>query len=195
MIVTEIPFDALASIRSESEQMGMPRSPGLHLSTIYADIEAQWLKRQELDERDRANYMSGGFLWEHAFSRAFGQSVLGMHVERPPELYLDGIIGSPDLIDFKRWRVLDTKFTWKSARKLDHMERYFWPWLCQMKAYLKMMSGMQACNVAELYIFFVNGDYAPPVPKTRHLVLEFDEQEIEENWEMVIRHAKGRGWL
>ncbi len=196
MIVTDIPFDPLQAIRSESEQSGQTRTPGLHLSTIYADIEAQWLKREPLEERDRAAYMSGGFLWEHAFGQAFGRSISGLDISRPPELYLDGVIGSPDLIDYKRWRVLDTKFTWKSARKLDHMERYFWPWLCQMKAYLKMMQTLQAgANTAELYIFFVNGDYAPPIPSTRHLELEFDQQEIEENWAMVMKHARGRGWL
>jgi hypothetical protein len=195
MLVTELPFDPLAAIRSESEQQGQQRSPGLHLSTIYSDIEAQWLKREPIDEKERAAYMSGGFLWEHAFSRAFGQSILSLDVARPPELYLDGIIGSPDLIDYKLWRVLDTKFTWKSARKLEHMERYFWPWLCQMKSYLKMMQTMAACDTAELYVFFVNGDYAPPKPRARHLELKFDQQEIDENWEMVVRHALNRRWL
>lgn len=195
MIVTELPFNPLTAIRTESEQQGQARSAGLHLSTVYADIEAQWLKREPLEEKDRAAYMSGGFLWEHAFSRAFGQAISGLDIGRPPELYLDGIIGSPDLIDYRQWRVLDTKFTWKSARKLDHMERYFWPWLCQMKSYLKMMQTMGTCDTAELYIFFVNGDYAPPIPSARHLVLEFDQQEIDENWQLVIRHARGRGWL
>jgi hypothetical protein len=195
MIVTELPFNPLDTIRSESEHQGQARTPGLHLSTIYADIEAQWLKREPLEEKDRAAYMSGGFLWEHAFSQAFGRSILQLGVSRPPELFLDGIIGSPDLIDYVNWRVLDTKFTWKSARKLEHMERYFWPWLCQMKSYLKMMQTMGACDTAELYIFFVNGDYAPPRPAARRLELKFDQQEIEENWAMVLRYARGKGWL
>jgi hypothetical protein len=200
VIVTELPFNPLQEIQSEADQQGLARSCGLHLSTIYQDIEGQWLKRQPLDDKDRAAYMSGGFLWEHAFSRAFAQSLITPSVSRPPELYLDGITGSPDLIDYtprgsSQWRVWDTKFTWKSSRKLEHMERYFWPWLVQMKGYLKMMQSMAEAREAELYIFFVNGNYAPPIPQTRHLLLEFGQEEIEENWRMVTRHAKLKGWL
>lgn len=195
MKVTDIPFDPLTAIRSESEQAGQARSEGLHLSTIYADIEAQWLKRQPLDEKDRANYFAGGYLWEHAFSLALRQSLLTPDIQRPPELWLDGIIGSPDLIDYQAWRPWDTKFTWKSARKLDSLEKWFWPWLCQQKGYIRMMQEMAPCDSAELYVFFVNGDYAPPIPQTRHLLLEFGQEEIDENWQMVTRHARNRGWL
>lgn len=195
MLVTELEFDPLPTIQSEADQAGLTRTPGLHLSRIYGDIEQQWLKRQPLDDRDRAAYMAGGFLWEHAFSKAFSQSLITSAVTRPPELYLDGIIGSPDLINYDRWCPWDTKFTWKSARKLDSMERHFWPWLVQQKGYIRMMQEMGACRDAELFIFFVNGDYAPPIPQVRHLLLEFEQVEIDENWEMVTRHARYRGWL
>lgn len=195
MKVTELPFEPLSGIHSESEQAGQQRSPGLHLSTVYADIEAQWVKRQPLDERDLAHYRAGGFLWEHAFSLAMRQALIGKSVSRPPEFELDGIVGSPDLVDYKNWAVWDTKFTWKSAAKLDRMERYFWPWITQMKGYLKMMQQLGPCCHAELYVFFVNGDYRPPVPSTRRLLLEFDQQEIDENWQMIVRHARNRGWL
>lgn len=198
MIVTELPFDAATAMKSEAEQLDLARSPGLHLSTIYNDIQQEWERRQPMDERDLARYRAGGFLWEHAFSRAFSQALTSDGVTRPAELWCDGVIGSPDLIAWNRGGVIyDTKFTWKSAGKLNAMERHFWPWLVQAKGYLKMAREMRLTRgtATELYVFFVNGDYAPPIPQIRRLGLEFSPAEIEENWAMIQKRAKMRGWL
>jgi hypothetical protein len=195
VIVTDLPVDALAVLRSEAEQQGIARSPGLHLSDIYRDIEAIWEKRVELDEKERANYFAGGFLWEHAFSQGLARALTGENVVRPPELYLDGVIGSPDLIDFAGWFPIDTKFTWRSERKLAAIERWFWPWTVQACGYIRMMQRYGPCHASEMYVFFANGDYAPPRPSLRHLRLEFGQEEIEEKWEMCIKHARTRGWL
>jgi hypothetical protein len=110
---------------------------------------------------------------------------------RPGECYVEGITGSPDLLDLEDMTVVDTKFTWKSSRKLDNLEKYFWSWTVQLKGYCRMVGS----RTAELWVFCVNGDYKPPVPCIKRLRIEFSQQEIDENWDMIKNHARRRGWL
>jgi hypothetical protein len=110
---------------------------------------------------------------------------------RPGEFTKDGITGSPDLIDLQEWAVVDSKCTWRSSRKLERLEKYFWTWLVQLKGYCAMVGTQDAY----LWIFFVNGNWKPPAPEIRAIHLKFSQHEINENWSMIKNHARKRGWM
>jgi hypothetical protein len=179
-------------LQSQADAEGLTRSPGLHLSTIYRDIERtikpkdEWCTQEEL-----AFFGAGGFLWERAFSLCHAEAVATEDIVRPGEFELDGIIGSPDLIRVSDWTLLETKATWKSVKKFDALERWFWPWIVQTKGYAKMIG----TNVCEIHVFFICGDWRPPVPCARSVRIEYTDRELEENWSMCVNHATKRGWL
>lgn len=168
------------------------RAQGLHVSTIIRSIE-ETLGRYEKDDsaegqRRGRTYQLGGFLWEIVFgqayadllSRVYGELIIHKEVER------DGVTGSPDLLDADEETVIDTKMTWRSSSRLDNLEKNFWSWLVQMKAYCAMLGWRKA----RLVIFFANGDYRESGPQIKQIDLEFGEQEVEETWAMLMNHAK-----
>ena len=194
MIVTPIDAEPLypGRILSQADEEGLTRSPGLHLSQIYRDIEQtikpkdEWCSQEEL-----AFFAAGGFLWERVFSLAHAEAVASGDLIRPGEFELDGIIGSPDMIRVSDWTLQETKMTWRSVRKFESLERYFWAWLVQVKGYSKMIG----TNTAEIHAFFVAGDWRPPIPCVKSVRLEFSDRELHENWSMLVNHSRRRGWL
>lgn len=188
-IISDTPLDVDRHLVSQSDRVHL-RSAGVHLSQIYYDIESTLTPREEMEQAQLEVYRSAGFLWEYVFSKAMAESLESDVYVRPGEVELDGIIGSPDLYNTREGRVADTKFMWKSARKLENLEKFFWTWLIQLKGYCKMM-GIQD---AELFVFACNGNYKPPVPVARHIVIHFSVHELEANWMMIKNHARSRGW-
>lgn len=197
MIVTSLPQPTLATdlIKGPPNETGSERSTGkVHLSTVYRDLCKEALLtryKSELSEADLHLYAAGGFLWEWLFALAYKNAYTDGDVIRTDEWELDGIVGSPDGVRVLPYRVVETKFRWMSANKIDNLEKYFWPELVQCKGYCKMVG----TNAAELHVYFVNGDYKPPVPRVESRLLEFSDQELDENWWMVTNHARRRGWL
>lgn len=198
MIVTDITSTFNPQlIVGPAEEEGLIRSPGLHISQIYYDLEltVRANSREPMEEKELLFYRAGGFVWERIFSMALAQGhVAGKAAEdviRPGELMAEGIIGSPDGLDLRKGRVVETKGTWKSSRKFDKLERYFWIWLVQCKGYCRLMG----VNEAELYSFHMMGDYRGSGPLPRAALLQFSRHEIEENWDMLKNHARKRGWL
>jgi len=179
-------------LQSQADSEGLTRSPGLHLSTIYRDIERaikpkdEWCTQEELEM-----FGAVGFMWERVYSMAHRDAVENGDLIRPGEFQLDGVIGSPDFIHVPSWTLVETKACFRSARKFDSLEKNFWTWLCQVKSYSLMIG----TNVAEIHCFFVCGDWKPPTPCVRSVRLEFTDRELQENWDMIIRHARGRNWI
>lgn len=195
MIVTPIVHDPPypAVLAGPVNESNTPRSEGtLHLSTIYRDLDEAWrlTHRGEVDE-DTNFYMSGGWLWEQAFALAHREAYQGGGLVRTDEWERDGIVGSPDSIRLDPYRVVEFKCTWRSSRKLESLERNFWTWLVQAKSYCYMVG----THEWELHAFFVNGNYRPPVPAVHSLLIEFNDEELIENWDMIVRHAQRKGWL
>lgn len=190
MQVQEVKFDPIL-IQGPAYDHGEVRSSGLHLSTIYQDIENTFITRNEMDPEELAFFRAGGFLWERSLSQAFASSVTNGDWVRPGEWHLDGIIGSPDLLDLPRWRVIETKCTWKSSRRLDALEKNFWVWLVQIKGYCRMVGTQEALLLA----FHINGDYRGSGPLVRAIELKFTQNEIEQNWRMITNHARKKGWI
>lgn len=193
MLVEELKFDPLLiKGPAETEDNLPPRSVGtLHLSQIYGDIENTLAPKEEMSDDELCVYRAGGFIWERVWSAAFAQSIRTGDIVRPGEYACEGIVGSPDNFDFLHWRGVETKCTWKTSRKLDHLEKYFWVWLVQMKGYCRMMGTQEY----DLYAFFMMGNYKGSGPQIRHLRFRWSEQEIMSNWTMIKNHARRRGWL
>lgn len=178
-------------LQSQADAEGLTRSPGLHLSTIYRDMAETINPREPLDAQDLAFYGAGGFLFERVYDMAHRDAVVRGELVRPGEFERDGIIGSPDALDFANNRIVELKMRWMSSWKFDQLERYFFFELLQIKCYLAMVHWVEA----ELSVFFVAGNWRPPVPCVRSVILEFSEREVEDAWSSVVQHAVKRGWL
>lgn len=193
MIVTDL-HDANypECLEGPQDDLGLGRSKGtLHLGSILHDLRESLAPRGEPNEDDLAFYAAGGFMWERIWDRAHQDAINRGLVIRPGEFERDGIVGSPDALDLDHTRLVELKCRWQSSRKFDHLEKNYWYELLQIKSYLAMIGWTEA----ELTIFYVCGDWRPPIPKVRSALLEFTELEIEESWAMVVGHARRKGWV
>lgn len=88
--------------------------------------------------------------------------------------------------------VVEYKLTWYSTSKPCPDHEVYLPWIWQIKAYCKGMDTRFGLLIPQ----FINGNYKPPspVPPKRYL-LEWTPREIDENWAMIVQHAKSMGWL
>lgn len=155
----------------------------LHVSDIYTNISNRLhhksSKNPTSEMMSNELFKQVGFLFEIALSNAFGEN-LGI---RPGEIERDGIVGSPDGINFMSGRLEEYKVTWKSSNNSPEDN---WRWMTQIKAYLKL-TGLSECLLRVLYVM---GNYKGSGPQYREYLLSFTEEEIEENWEMLVTHAK-----
>jgi hypothetical protein len=207
MHITQLP-DTIDSLAFES---GPPRSPGLHFSDIRESIlkditpkkRAKRFTRSESPEATNEqrgegesdargplfhNYIQGGFTFEHALERSLVERRAGIF--RPGEIVKDGIAMSPDGICIDDWTLEEFKFTWKSSNGAPEDPK-FWGWIIQMKAYCHALE----INRARLRAFFVNGDYKAKTPEYKVWQFVFTDEELHENWQMIVQHAKQKGWL
>lgn len=192
MKAAEVPFD-FEMTDASGRSMGQGRSVGLHLSQIIKYMRTAG-KGEKLDAAGGEKFMMTGFILEmmleEMLGRFFGQYVArsrGLIVTQQ-ELHHDGIYLTPDAYNAKDQRSEEYKATWRSMRKLYEpggLVHYFWHYLVQVKAACYVMGTTKAL----LVIFFVNGDYThqPPNggPQIRAIELEFGEDELEKNWEML----------
>lgn len=134
-----------------------------------------------------------GFIWEELLSMAYAW----MCGNRPGEFELDGIVGSPDGID---WTgdvpvVEEYKCTWKSSCRSGTKDpnpptdnlRY----MLQVKAYCRMVETTRA----RMRILHVNGNYRDREPVYRVWEIDFTPLEIAENWEMMVNYARAKGLI
>ncbi len=159
----------------------------LHLTDIISDLEREVFPvtsdKQRLKNR---HFAEVGFLFEDILSQAF-RDKLG---KRIGEIEYQGIIGTPDGIDFEGWLLEEYKCTWRSSKTQPHN---MWRWLVQIKGYLKMLQfEMTQCKMRILYL---NGNYKGSGPEYKEYMLSFIQEEIDNNWDMLQAHAKRKGWL
>ena len=157
------------------------RSPGLHVSQIYGDLEDILFAPRKTNN---PLWAQTGFIWEILLELAFKQA-LGI---RPEEIHLDGIACSPDGIKWEDGYIEEYKLTWKSSKKPIESR---WKWMTQAKAYCKV-TGL---NTVRFRVFYVNGDYSYEGPEYQEAIIVFTQEEIDNNWEMLKSHAKSKGWL
>jgi len=124
-----------------------------------------------------------GFMWEDAFSHAFGGR--DKMVTRLGEIEVDGVIGSPDGVgpfedDPTDIAVYENKATWKSSRTLPESN---WLWMEQIKSYCYML-GLKKVVMPIVYLV---GDWRGSGPVYREARFVFTQGELEGNWLMVLR--------
>lgn len=172
------------------------RPSGLHVSgLVRAAFKNLFATEKKAIEGEQEFVRSmAGFLWERAMEYAFTEY---MQAERKPKLYQslvekalpDGriVTGTPDGV--RDDCIEEYKATWRSMRKWsEDPEREFWMWMAQVKAYC-YMTGLKK---ARFFIFWVNGDYSYKTgrgPQVTTCEMEFTDDELQENWDMLIAHA------
>jgi hypothetical protein len=178
-----------------------PRSPGCHQSDIIRDIENIVIKpgqrrpdievtREELDTLNR--YRELGFLWETVLEAAFKRRrVSGLDSAKflkQVEVEHDGVFKTVDGIHIPDWRLLEYKLTFRSKNRasLDRFESEFWGWFAQLKGNCLA----HQTRIASLFVMWVCGDYHPPVPVTRRYNIVFQDQDLIDNWTMLLNHKK-----
>jgi hypothetical protein len=193
MHVTEVKFDPATLVGPVPITGDSARSSGLHLSQIYGDLETTVRGRREPMEDTQLNaYRAIGFVWEHIVAHGMAMAGESSYVIRPGEFELDGIAGSPDLIDVRDLRVIDTKATYRSSRRCENLQEDFWIWMVQQKGYCKMVG----TDLSRLIVLFMMGDYKQgPRPEFRQFDFQWEQKELDDNWKMIVNHAKKRGWL
>jgi|AP59_1055472.scaffolds.fasta_scaffold133050_1 hypothetical protein len=167
------------------------------MSDIYGSLyKALEPKRynQRLAESTRDAYQAAGLSFEEMLEEGLRNRL----ASKPGELVSEeGIICTPDLVVFNgETRVGEIKLTWMSSREVPRdvansfppkFDKYF----TQIMAYCHVLETPHA----RLLAFFVNGDYKPPVPELLAWDIEFSRQELDENWSMLLNHAKAEGML
>lgn len=211
MKIEEVAFDIALVKGSVPVHGDAARSTGLHVSDIIESLNEQVdpLPGELLDA-----YAKLGFVVERVFEAGITAACLSDRYIRLGELELDGIAGSPDMVDLEEWKVIDTKAKWCSSKWAgipgspqqeiqDAVGSKFFKEIIQLKSYCHMITQCtdRACNVGELWFCFVNGDYkeiakgvrCPPHWMARRFT--FTPNELKDNWAMLVAHAKEQQWL
>jgi hypothetical protein len=208
--IESIPLD-ISLIRGSVPVSEGERSGGLHVSDIITSLNEQV---DPLPEALLDYYGRVGFVVERVFEYGIASACMSDRYIRLGELELNGIAGSPDMIDTEQWHVIDTKCKWCSSKWAgvegasqqeiqDTVAAKFWKESVQLKAYCHMVSACteKPCNIGELWFCFINGDYkeiAKGIRSPPHWVARrftFTDNELKDNWSMLVNKAKEEGWL
>ena len=186
---------------------GASRTPGVHLSGILRPLafsmgwlDKKWDTEETLDELIERTPVD-----EVGLNGNLMRLVLGMAVEewiakqlialrpgfihQPGEYSLDGILGTPDGIEFDDEGILlhEIKGTHKSAKKpITEQKLYIW----QVACYLKMVSEFFHERVTRcmFHPFFIRGDYSGIDPLYLPQLVIFEWEEIESYWNVVVEN-------
>jgi len=137
--------------------------------------------------------ISLGLAWEEWYIR----TQMPHCIDHPDEFEFEGIYMSMDAEEMAivihnkikqlRHVIHEVKLTYKSVRTVGMLNtveelKKNWLWLAQLKNYCKGQGTRFAC----LHVMFVCGNYKPAFkPQLRKFCIEFEQQEIEEHWELT----------
>jgi len=179
----------LRSALERADTARTARTPGLHLSEIVNDIAkildpTRYAQAVPKDVRDA--WFGIGLAIEDMLAEALRARFLDWR--RPQPIRLDGIWLTPD--GGTRTRTDEIKATWVSSRhRLDdpRLARYRWQLLAYMHA--------RKTPHGRVYILHLNGDYKPPRPVFRVWDVTATDDDLRDNWSMIVNHAIDRHWL
>lgn len=178
----------------------------VHLSDIYK-ILMKRLQPKRFDKRDKQGKplpmdfqrVEIGLLFETTLERALAEKFATV---RPGELVSDeGVFMTPDGVNPEKIAGEEYKCTYMSSRHgIAEMVRdpetgdmYWIPldkfihWFIQMKGYAKWLEIRKFI----LTVLFLCGDYTYPItPQFRQYEIEFTDEEVEENWTMLMNIAR-----
>lgn len=188
-----------AALMEELGRSTGPRTRGegvVHLSDIYKVLMQRLQPKRFNNDRpmDMARVQVGLLfesMLEEALHRRFG-------VLRPGEVVSDeGIYMSPDGVNPTLVAMEEYKATYMSSAKgiLDEngeLSDKFVHWGIQIKGYLHWL-GVNDCL---LRVLFLAGDYSFPIgPQFKSWKLSYTDEEIDENWTMLVNVAVEEGLL
>lgn len=196
MDVVRIEDPALISRLGQSGTFGT-RSDGLHVSEIYKRLMTQLepAKYGKPIDDDARRRMEIGILFENVLEQALAEKY---GTVRPGELISpEGIKMSPDGINPELVAGEEYKATFKSCRHGIMGEGgdplpNFYVWFVQMMAYGKWLY----LDRWLLRVLFICGDYSRPIlPQFHSYDITFTQDEMDNNWQMLLRIAKEGGML
>lgn len=181
MKVSEITVNAADFANISVEQL-QPRSAGLHVSSIIRHIivTSGLAKDGNFNEDDLELFAIIGRLWEQMLADVMFKPP---RYQRPGEIELDGIYGSPDAVDTDDCCLAEYKVTWLSSNR--SIESFF-KYMLQVKAYCHMLG----LTRVKLYVCFVCGNYRPPVPQFKAWQIDFSPHELKDCWRMLLANGK-----
>jgi hypothetical protein len=195
---------------------GPPRTSGIHLSSIIRHVALKTgvlakeygqgpslnniirdTPPEEVAKNGSLMRIIVGYAWELWLKRELGRNN-PRFIGDPGEVTRDGIIGSPDGLEtIPEWIAQATKHgtivheikaTWKSAASPLHDQLM---WMQQGMGYLWMLSEElgEPCRVCVYHPIYLDGDYrANRLPIYTPTACEFEQKELEMNWQMILDH-------
>lgn len=159
------------------------REPGIHVSGVIQYIMEKLEKRKDsgwdMDTTQRL-----GLLFEETLAMVYGEghvpSLGAINVEVSPGLF---VWFTPDGYDPRQRIVHEYKFWWRSAR--TYQPSFDFKVMAQVKSYCKVLG----VNEAWLTVMFIMGEYKGKGPLPIRFELEFTDEELQDNWEMLVNHA------
>lgn len=170
-----------------------PRAEGLHTGEVIRALLS--------DDRERTDqlfiYAEGGFTFEkmlekgkatfdEAWKERMAERLLPQGVVRPPEVqcptcgvYCNGDGLDPDAL-------YEYKAQWASSKKMLEFDKEFRKWIWQVAHYCYVYGR----RLVHFYIYFVCGNWRPPVPEIYRVDLVFTEEGIEHFEKMFKAQAE-----
>lgn len=200
MIAREIP------VRLTLPPPKTERSAGVHCSAIirciateHGILKKEWAEElslvdvREITDQTAILRIRLGLAWEEHYI-----PTLPDVVDHPGEMEVQGIFMTHDGESLSTVLtqagiayaliVHEVKLTWKSTNTVGNIEAQ-WMWLAQIKAYCKGLN----TRFAFIHVYFVNGDYKYPLrPLMKIWEIEFTQDEIEENWDLLRSYMEER---
>lgn len=173
------------------------RSEGAHVSDIirYLCIQLGHFEDagdiSDMEAEDQVRLLTRwqlGSAMERAIANRFSEHFPERYIQ-PGELSQDGLYLTPDLLDVEDYAVEEIKLTWMSTRHEPNSKK-FWKYWVQLKAYCHVLQ----TGLGRLSVCFLNGNYrwgdpgASPV--YRRWEAEFTRQELQENWNMLLKNKE-----
>jgi hypothetical protein len=163
------------------------RSPGVHFSDLIKPIlrkmDPKRFKGTDIDPE----FVFAGLLWEEVVSGALARMARAKYrYLKQVEVEFRGVFLTMDTFDIDRSRVHEYKATeMSSARPITDI--MFWHYFVQLKAYC-LATGT---NEAELWVYYMRGDYRKKRRDAVRYECRFSRRELEENWLMLENVRKG----
>lgn len=185
-MITQIIDDVWPKTLFEDDE---PRAEGLHLGEVIKSLQnSSGLGYKGKGFNDMNLAAEVGLLWERALSKIMAEK----YAMRPPQIISDGIWMSMDGINNDLHPgddpegevpivVEEYKATWQSTKRSPVDNFYY---MCQVKSYCRALG----TDVALMRIFYIMGDYRGSGPQYRIARIKFDQLELENNWNMILRH-------
>lgn len=170
----------------------MKRTPGMHVSAIINDLCLTLGHYKDSGEEVNQARLELGNAVEHALRDRLELDDPDSYMQ-PGELELDGVTGTPDLLQPVLRADHEVKATYMSSKHGPGSQKFLkYEW--QLKSYLKMLSTPASpWLLGFLHVFYINGDYTygpGSGPIYRIWRYEFTGAELDANWRMLMQHAE-----